>query len=476
MSPEILILGSGPAGSAAAGLLAMWGHDVLVLTRSAVARARLAVSVPPSTRKLFDAIGVRAAVDAAGFVRSTGHTVWWGSQQTRIEPFAGGDRGWQAIDDTLEQILSASARDAGARIEHGRWTAQDVLSRGTQYVLDCTGRSGVLARHLSLRHYEDGHRTVALVGLWHARAPFDLPDATHTVIESYADGWVWSVPDATGGRHVAVMVDPRTSDLTRERSARDVYLAEVGKTSRVAAMLRDAMLDAGPTGWDASMYHASACVHDNVLLVGDAASFVDPLSSAGVKKALASGWLAAVAVHTALRHAERRAAALSFFGEREQAVYAAFREMTAAQFAAGASGHDRPFWSDRADWPTVAHERTAAAEDDGPDVRAAFGAIRVAPELRLVRAPDLRVVSRAAVDGHEIVLQSQLASDAYPRGLRYAHDVDLAVLIDVVPLHTQVPDVLQAYTRRAGPVALPDFLAALSTLVARRWLVDPPSD
>ena len=34
------------------------------------------------------------------------------------------------------------------------------------------------------------------------------------------------------------------------------------------------------------------------LLAGDAGSFIDPLSSAGVKKALASAWLAAVAVST----------------------------------------------------------------------------------------------------------------------------------------------------------------------------------
>ena len=44
------------------------------------------------------------------------------------------------------------------------------------------------------------------------------------------------------------------------------------------------------------MYDATRFVDGDVLLVGDAGSFLDPLSSAGVKKALASGWLAAVAV------------------------------------------------------------------------------------------------------------------------------------------------------------------------------------
>src|SRR5262249_36288198 len=144
-------------------------------------------------------------------------------------------------------------------------------------------------------------------------APFDVPDATHTLIESYADGWAWSVPDPAGRRFVAVMVDPRTSALHRGDDARAVYLAEITKTTKFRGLLKSAVLAAGPAGWDASMYSACRYVDGSVLLVGDAGSFIDPLSSAGVKKALASGWLAAVAVHTALVHPEMRSHALEFF-------------------------------------------------------------------------------------------------------------------------------------------------------------------
>jgi hypothetical protein len=34
-----------------------------------------------------------------------------------------------------------------------------------------------------------------------------------------------------------------------------------------------------------------------------------------------------------------------------------------------------------------------------------------------------------------------------------------------------VPDLFEAYSRQHAPVALPDFLTALSTLVANEWLV-----
>src|SRR5207249_4091025 len=50
-------------------------------------------------------------------------------------------------------------------------------------------------------------RTYALVGAWE-RDGWDLPDGTHTVVETFEDGWAWSVPISATVRHVGVMVGP----------------------------------------------------------------------------------------------------------------------------------------------------------------------------------------------------------------------------------------------------------------------------
>ena len=42
--------------------------------------------------------------------------------------------------------------------------------------------------------YEPGHRTVALVGRWRHAGGWPLADPSHTLLESYEDGWAWSVP------------------------------------------------------------------------------------------------------------------------------------------------------------------------------------------------------------------------------------------------------------------------------------------
>jgi len=88
---DVLIIGGGPAGSAAATLLAGWGHRVLVVERPATGRHAVAESIPPSAKKTLSAVGLLNAVDAAGFHPWTGNTVWWADAEPRVETFGRGD-------------------------------------------------------------------------------------------------------------------------------------------------------------------------------------------------------------------------------------------------------------------------------------------------------------------------------------------------------------------------------------------------
>ena len=455
-------MGGGPAGCAAARLLSLWGHDVELVTRQPSASS-LPESIPPSCGKLFDILGVRGAIDAAGFVRTTGNTVWWGGEDLRVERFAGDERGWQVTGDALEAVLQDAARNANVRIRYGRATV-DALPNDAAFVLDCTGRTGLIARSRGWRVLAPGPHTIALVAAWQRDAGWPLPDPTHTVIESYADGWAWSVPAGDGSRFVAMMVDPQVSDLAKGRPAREIYLAQIARTVRFSDVLASASMLGGPWGWDSTMYGSSCYASENVLLVGDAGSFIDPLSSIGVKKALASGWLAAVATHTALSHPEMRDIALDFFAAREAEVYAGFRTLTTRFLASAAPAHGHPFWTDR----TVA---VMDGSDDGEAVAAAFEWIRRAESIDLERAADLRIDQRPAVSGSEIVMERRIVTVSQPAGVRYVSDVDVIALIELAPEHRQVPDLFEAYNQRHAPVSLPEFLTALATAVARGFLV-----
>src|SRR5687767_1286435 len=118
MSFDAAILGAGPAGSAAARLLASWDHRVVLLHRPDRTGPARAESIPPSCRKLFAACGVSQAIDAAGFYRSTGNTVWWGSDEPRRELFADGMFGYQVERRSFDDLMRRAAQAAGAELSH----------------------------------------------------------------------------------------------------------------------------------------------------------------------------------------------------------------------------------------------------------------------------------------------------------------------------------------------------------------------
>jgi flavin-dependent dehydrogenase len=363
--------------------------------------------------------------------------------------------------------MLGTAAEAGARVVPRALSAEEALAWPAAFRLDCTGRSGLLARRSGQRRYEPGHRTVALVGLWRSEV-WPLTDPSHTLLESYEDGWAWSVPVSTTDRAVAVMVDPRTTALARGDGPAAVYRAEVAKTRRLRALTAGAVLAGGPWGWDASMYSADRPAGADWLLVGDAASFVDPLSSAGVRKAMASGWLAAVAVNTALAQPRLKDMALAYFAAREAETYARFLALTRRHLRDGAPA-DHPFWADRS---AGEGDLDAVSTDERPAVEAAFDRLKAAPTpLGLRVGPEVRFATRPALTERELVLERRLVTERLPEGVRYLHGVDVVALVELAGEAVDVPGFYDEYRRRMGPVDPPPFLTALATALARGWLI-----
>lgn len=394
-------------------------------------------------------------------MRSTGHTVWWGSAAPRVEPFAEGARGWQVELAQLSDILLRCAVDAGVHIQHD---AADSMHCDHAFMLDCTGRSGVMARAKDLRRYHAGPRTIALTAEWRTGRAWSVPDDTHTIVESYGDGWMWSVPIAPGVRHVAAMVDPQRSDLARGGSAADVYRTEVTKTREFKRLLADSAVQAGPWGFDASTYGARAYAGDGWLLVGDAASFIDPLSSAGVKKALASAWIAAVVTHTCLVKPSMQPHALAFFEAREREVERHYAAASRAFLRDAARGHHQAFWAGRSADP-------GEAPGESESIRAAFERLKAAPGLHLVKSASAAIEERPFISGHEITLGPHLVTPDEPGGVRHLHGIDMLAVLELASGQTQVPDLYETYVRRVSPVPLHDFLLAVSTAITRGLVV-----
>jgi flavin-dependent dehydrogenase len=488
---EAIVLGAGPAGSAVAKLLAEWGHSVLMIDRPPAQRRGLAISIPPSTQRTFAALGMLDAVEAAGFHEWRGNTVWWSEQEPRVERFPDNARGYHVLRASLSDVLRPLAVDAGAHLREGhvrdvRFAEDSPLTvtiesgehdwqARARFALDCTGRSGIIARH-GLRQLETSHRTVALVGEWRSEGGWEDVDGTHTLVAAYEDGWAWSIPTGDGVRYFTVMVDPERTQLTRGQSSDAVYLSELAKPDALRSLLERGRLAEGPWGHDATLYSAHRYAGPAFLLVGDAASFIDPLSSFGVKKALASAGVSAIVTHTALVRPGMRDEALAFHERRERAVYFSYRAQSAS-FAATAGQSHHPFWAARSSsFEEVAADTDldAASLAHDPEVARAFDELRRRPEIRVGEGPSLRFTSRAMIRGREIVLDDHLALPECPDGIRYLRGVDLVELARLAPHHTDVGDLYGSVLRQQPAVGLPDFLAALSWLISRNVLRHEP--
>lgn len=489
------MLGGGPAGCAAAILLARRGHRVGLVRPASPPAAALAESIPPSARRVLEELGALGAVEDAGFHPNRGNSVWWAEQPLRREAFTEEGRGFHTDRGSLEDALSGVAERAGVRLHEGVsaraaervgdvWSVRGEGPEGpghlrARWLVDATGRHGLLAR--AEREVDRTTTTLALVRRWHRPGGWLDDEAHHTMVESYADGWAWSVPVTADVRCVTAMIDQRHADLAGG-SPSEILDRELDKARHVGRLRRVAEPLGEAWACPASLYTSRRFAREGVLFAGDAGSFIDPLSSFGVKKALSSGWLAGVVAHTALVDPGMAPTAVDFFDRREGEVYRRYRGISADFFADAAEVYGSEYWIARAEAArqvgatSPPPRRSASDHDVDPDrletevpeadVRRAFERIRALPRLEAARGSTLRTLERPAIEGYRVKLQDHLATDACPGGVRFVRGVDLRQLVEIAPRHGDVPDGWTAYNGVAPPVTLPDYLTALATAFA----------
>jgi flavin-dependent dehydrogenase len=480
---DVVVVGAGPAGSTAAQLLAAWGWSVTLIHR-APARPSLAESLPSSIRKLLAFLGQLDRVEAAGFHPNDGNVARWADRSRSTQT---ADAGFHVSRDEFDRVLRAGARSAHVRVvdavvrrvEVGdpmrvtcRTAGGDTVVCTAQSVLDCSGRAGIVARQ-GLRRADSGYRTLAIAAEWDTSTWPDR-EAAHTVIESAREGWAWSVPLSPARRQCTVMIE---SDRSAKAFAlQDVYARQLRRFPELGARLAGATQTAAPWACDASIYDSVRAADAGALLVGDAASFIEPLSSAGVKKALLSAWRAAVVTNTCLRNPALAGAALDLYIGRERQVYAECMRRSRAFFAEAAAAYDTPFWSRRA-----AHAAGVDAGDDDSitdealacdaGVRLAFENLRAAEHVRLRPADRLRFKAVASIEGREVVMRDALVVPGLDAPLQYAAGVYLPALARLATGCGEVPALIAAYHTEVGPAPLAGLLTGISFLVARHALV-----
>ena len=326
---DVVVIGGGPAGAAAATVIARSGHRVVLLERETGPRFHVGESLIPACNPVLRRLGVVAELEKSSFPRK--YSVQFVSSKGKESaPFYfdehdpdGEAYTWQVKRDEFDSMLLRNANSCGADIREGcavtevmfegdqacgvryRLTGNDERSQlreiHARVVVDATGQSSFLANRQRLK-VKDPELLNATVWTYFENAQRDPGRDEGTTIILQSEGnrsWFWYIP--LPDNIVSVGCTGAIKHMFGEKlSAEDVHVRELENCPALKRRLENATQVNGYHTTQDFSYRTSSGSGDGWVLVGDALGFIDPVYSSGVLLALVSGELAGEAVAAGL--------------------------------------------------------------------------------------------------------------------------------------------------------------------------------
>jgi len=347
---DVLVIGAGPAGSATALFLARAGYDVALLDRATFPRDKPCGEylTPGAVRLLRDDLGVLPDFMAGGAARLTRETV----VPHRAAAWSGTTEALACPRTVTDKVLRDAAQAAGARVTEGANARRILRDAGgirgavavgadgeeqefrAQVTVGADGTRSLLAREMGVVRPVPRLQRIALVTHYHdAGAP---PEAAVTMNlprdRSDACCGVGAACGPDRSRNVNIVVP--MSEAPRMAGRRQAYFEERLRVSfpQVWEWVQGAA-PAGPLHSVGCFGHYTArATGDGTVLVGDAATFINPVTGEGVFFALRGAQLASQAISTALERGDvSRSALRAYDAARRSELLPRYRLCDAVQ-------------------------------------------------------------------------------------------------------------------------------------------------
>jgi flavin-dependent dehydrogenase len=359
----VLIVGAGPAGAAAACVLAV-RHSVVLVERHATPPFRIGESLIGAARPLLRDLGVLKQFEAAGHRPGLGQASAWGSDElVRRDSFLDPrGPGWGIERAGFETMLRDAAASRGATViapgamldlkrEDGAgqgWIALVGAAGRTarlhaRFLVDASGRAASFARAAAEVQIAAHDRLICrFVRLPPRPARGELDG--FSLVEAVPGGWWYSARLPDGGTVIAFHTD---ADLPAAR----LSLNPEGFFDLLTKTRWTAAAGTGPDQPNYAVERVSARGQwlanpcgDDWCAIGDAAIAFDPLSSQGLFNALYTGFRGAEAVAAAL---SGDAALLTAYRDRLVRVRNAYLRNLGQYYALETRFSGQPFWARR---------------------------------------------------------------------------------------------------------------------------------
>ena len=306
MPCEVIVAGAGPAGALAATILAKAGVQVQMFDRSRFPRAKLCGDTlnPGALRVL----GSHVSLDV---IRSRGlpldGMILTGPGAAVVGTYGQGIEGRAITRRVLDVLLVEEAMRAGAQLADDARIAAPVMGPSglvagvvlqsrdgmrrehrASLVIAADGRESRLARALALTHHPVRPRRWAIGGYFDGVTDLGRRGEMHVRAEHYIG--VAPVPDGLAN---ACLVLPHRRGQTGWRDPGATLRAAIQTDARLAPRFAQARLVEPPHVLGPMAVDARASGHPGMLLAGDAAGFIDPITGDGLRFALEGAAIAA---------------------------------------------------------------------------------------------------------------------------------------------------------------------------------------